>query len=326
MFREKFYKKIISIILALNIVVLTSCTNSIITQAPEIDPYDLAYEVILASDRFDLVKLKSSGYMFFECPDDKRSEYDKAFDLCLNDMQGENLDTDSLSRVYDMALLFYQISLLYDKEGAVIDDFSSLRNRFVELNFLYRQPIEDVYVFFSSIINSGDFNNQHLMVFLDFLNFSIPCLDSETLIVIEPFLQIMYAKYKDESLADKYIDLSKNLSCDYGYDKDLAKSIYSQIQPRTDSFTTKKIDDITNYLCKKDFPINVIDTVEFFGVNPTYFVENGTFYYTLDGYEVVFYGVPSTTVQIVNVKNGAVQSWFSRNQSGDGSMIDPENN
>lgn len=306
-------KRFISILLVCVLLFsLCSCSNTIsyigMKTLYEIEPSDtmiLAYLVACSFEQNNMEDVRKYGEDFLLCSEEQKKANLQGLEKVLVEGYGviENKEKQ-LAKLYDTITMYYTLCSLFDDKGNVVN-FCEILPSYLECCNLLLQGFEQASVDFASVIPQCELSEDELKTYFSFLHYSLPYVDSEQAFCTAAFLNVMYNKFTDIE-GTKFFWMADYLVSGQTHDNNLAQQINVSIASNTNNKTRVSLDATKSYFENLQLPVDVRECAAFFGVLPTSKASNAIFLYETNEYNIVFYGVPSNTVEIVDKVTGKI--------------------
>ena len=305
-------KRFISILLVIILLVsLCSCTNTISYNGMKIlyklvpdTPDALAYIVTFAYEQNNMKDMRKYGKAFLKCSEEKKETNLQGLERVLVEIYDVTEDKEAqVARLYDTITMYYTLCSLFDDKGNVVN-FREILPSYLECCNLLLQGFEQASVDFAAILPKCNLDENEYKTYFSFLHYSLPYVDSKQAFCTAAFLDVMYNKFTDVE-GTKFFWMADYLVTGQTHDKNLAQQINASIANNTNNKTSVSLDATKAYFETLQLPIDVRECAKFFGVMPIS-SNNSIYVYETDNYNIIFYGVPSNTVEIVDKINGEI--------------------
>lgn len=290
---------------------LCSCTNEISYKGMKAiynsDPNNsdaLAYLVAYAFEENNMKDTRKYAEKFLFCSDKDKEANMKGLDKVLTEVYGVTEGKEEkLIKLHDSIVMYYTVCMLFDDNGNPLN-FKDLLPSYLKCCNMLLQSFEQTSVDFSSVVPECNLDSEKLKIYFSFLHYSLPYVDSEQAFCTTTLLNVMYNKYTDIN-GSKFFKMADYLVSGALFDEKLYQTINSTIRNNEKNSTSVTIEEIKQYLDELQLPIDVRETKAFFKTVPSS-SNNAIFLYETDDYNIVFYGVPSNTVEIVCKTTGEI--------------------
>ena len=307
--------KIVSVML---IVVLILCTSSSCgfqtkydkskeryEQNPNIE--DLTYLTFTAFENGDLVGLQNYGMKFFLCDDLYADEhYKSAVNYLHNELDYDAKDTAQINLMYDIHIVFFQISLMCFEDGG-LKEFSSIIEDFSAVDSKIKSERKQVYQLLDLLRSKGTVPQDCYDLYVSFLQYFLPHTKPDNILDVVMFLQQnAVSKKENQDVIDRYVSMGLYTSSGNGYDKEQADALYASLSNDLTKVSTISKESAKEYILNADSAAHILSAKDFFCVEPIYYEKNGIFCFVMKEYQVVCYGLPTTYIEIVDFNTGEI--------------------
>ena len=269
------------------------------------NPDALAYLVACSYEQNNMKDMREYGKAFLLCSEEKKKANLQGLERVLVEIYDVTEDKETqVARLYDTITMYYTLCSLFDDKGNVVN-FCELLPSYLDCCNSLLQGFEQASVDFVSVIPQCELSEDELKTYFSFLHYSLPYIDSYQAFCTAVFLDVMYNKFTDIE-GTKFFWMADYLVTGQTHDKNLAQQINASITSNTNNKTRVSLDATKSYLETLQLPIDVRECAKFFSVMPISKSNNAIFLYETDNYNIVFYGVPSNTVEIVDKVTGEI--------------------